>query len=325
MTYTATAITHPNIALIKYWGNQDNALRIPSNGSISMNLGGLETHTTVTFDPALTADELILQQQPAAGSALQRASAMLGHVRALAGIQLYAHVESSNNFPTGAGVASSAAGFSALALAASRAAGLALSEPQLSCLARLGAGSACRSIPAGFVEWQAGLDHQTSFAYSIAPPDHWDLVDCIAVASQAHKTVGSTEGHALAYTSPLQSARLADTPRRLDLCRYAILARDFEALAEVVELDSNLLHAVMMTSSPRLLYWQPASIQAMHEVVAWRKQGLPSCYTFDAGPNVHVLTLAGYAPQLAKNLSRIPGILEVLIAYPGGPARLIEP
>ena len=140
-------------------------------------------------------------------------------------------------------------------------------------------------------------DDETSYAYSIAPADYWDLVDCVAVISRVHKPTGSTEGHALADTSPLQAARLADAPRRLDLCRQAILERDFEALAQVVELDSNMMHAVMMTSSPPLVYWQPATLAIMHAVSTWRQQGLPACYTNDAGPNVHVLCLQPGCPR----------------------------
>ena len=243
MVNTATAQACPNIALIKYWGNRDDALRLPSNSSLSMNLGGLYARTQVTFDAAIRCDELIecdeltLNGRAETGPALQRVSSFLERVRNMAGVQLPARVVSENNFPTGAGIASSAAAFAALALAATRALGLHLSEAQLSRLARLGSGSACRSIPAGFVEWQAGSSDIDSYAFSIAPPDYWALTDCIAVLETAQKPVGSTEGHALAATSPLQDARVSDTPRRLDICRSAVLNRDFDSLAEVIEQD----------------------------------------------------------------------------------------
>ncbi len=210
---TATAISCPNIALIKYWGNLDHQLRLPANGSISMILGGLTTRTQVTFDPQFDADTLSLNGRRAGSQALQRVSEFLGHVRRMAGLSTYAAVVSENNFPTGAGIASSASAFAALSLAASTAAGLTLDESQLSRLARTGSGSACRSVPGGFVEWQMG-DDETSYAYSIAPADYWELVDCIAVISRVHKPTGSTEGHALADTSPLQAARVATAPDR---------------------------------------------------------------------------------------------------------------
>ncbi len=320
---TVTAVSAPNIAFIKYWGNQDHALRIPSNGSLSMNLAGLETRTTVHFDAALSTDTLTLNGSIAPPKALARVSAMLDRVRAAAGTDLRAAVESSNNFPMGAGIASSASAFSALALASSTAAGLDLDEAGLSRLARTGSGSACRSIPGGFVEWKAGSSHEDSYAFSIAHADHWDLVDCVAVVSDVHKATGSTEGHALADTSPLQPARVADAERRLVACRKAILERDFAAFAEVVEQDSNAMHGIMMTGSPRLLYWQPGTIAVMHAVQSWRSEGLNACYTIDAGPNVHVLTTTSFAAEIELRLRAVPGVLNVLTAAAGGPARIV--
>lgn len=323
-SHSATALAFANIAFIKYWGNRDHSLRIPSNGSISMNLAGLETRTQVRFDLDLPADSLVLNGQPASDAALTRAGALLDRVRQMAGISHPAEVVSENNFPTGAGIASSASAFAALALAACAAAGLHLDEAELSRLARTGSGSACRSVPGGFVEWQAGSRHQDSFAFTIASPEYWTLVDCIAIVSSEHKPTGSTEGHALANTSPLQAARVADAPRRLDVCRRAIRTRDFEALAEVVELDCNLMHAVMMTSTPPLLYWQPATLAVMEAVQRWRAAGLPVCYTIDAGPNVHVICEVAYQARVEAMLAEIPGVGQVLSAGPGGSARLVD-
>src|SRR5512141_1000989 len=223
---TATAQAAPNIALIKYWGNRDNKLRIPLNNSISMNLDGLYTRTTVSFQPSLPFDELIINGHEVTGAGLARISSILDLLRGLANIHERAEVMSENNFPSGTGIASSASAFAALALAGSKAAGLNLSERELSRLARRGSGSASRSVPSGFVEWQAGTSDEDSFAFSIAEPDHWDLVDCVAIVSAAHKKIGSVEGHPIAGTSALQAARVADAPRRLDMCRNAILARD---------------------------------------------------------------------------------------------------
>jgi diphosphomevalonate decarboxylase len=317
--WTAIGVSCPNIAFIKYWGNRDHSLRLPSNGSISMNLDGLYARTQVAFDQELAADEFSLGGRRQGGAALERVSALLERVRRLAGIRWQARVSSQNNFPTGTGIASSAAAFAALSLAASRAAGLELNERALSRLARTGSGSACRSVPGGFVEWQAGESDADSYAFSIAPAGHWDLVDCVAIVSREHKPTGSSQGHALADSSPLQAARVADAPRRLDACRYAILKRDFSALAEVVELDSNLMHAIMITSTPPLLYWLPATMGILHSVPAWRYSGLPVCYTIDAGPNVHVLTTASHTEQVAARLRQIPGVTGVLTA-PAGPA-----
>ena len=323
--FTATGVSCANIAFIKYWGNRDHTLRIPSNGSISMNLGGLYARTQVTFEAGLAADSLTLGGQVQAGAALERVAVFLERVRGMARLGWHARVVSENNFPTGTGIASSAAAFAALSLAASRAAGLALDERTLSRLARTGSGSACRSVPGGFVEWQAGESDEDSYAISLAPAEHWALVDCVAIVSQEHKPTGSSQGHALAGSSPLQAARVADAPRRLNICRRAILERDFDALAAIVELDSNLMHSVMMTSTPPLLYWKPATMAILQAVPNWRKSGLPVCYTIDAGPNVHVLTTAVESGQVADRLRQVPGVLSVLTAPAGPAAGWVEP
>lgn len=321
---TATAQASPNIAFIKYWGNRDNILRLPVNGSISMNLDGLTTRTIVSFQPSLPFDELIINGHEVMGKGLERVSYILDIIRGMSNIADRAEVITENNFPSGAGIASSASAFAALALAGSRAAGLNLSEPELSRLARRGSGSASRSIPGGFVEWQMGEDDEDSYAFSIAEPDYWKLVDCIAIVSASHKKTGSTEGHVLASTSPLQAARVADTPRRLDLCRKAILERDFNSFASIVELDSGMMHAVMMTSNPALHYWKPASLSVMNAVRQWRGEGLPACYTVDAGPNVHVICPESEAHLVDKRLREINGVMDVLVGRVGGAAEIVN-
>jgi diphosphomevalonate decarboxylase len=320
---SATAQAHPNIAFIKYWGNRDEALRLPANGSISMNLEGLFTRTTVSFQRTLPFDELVINGREVTGPALQRVTGLLDLIRQRADFAARAEVVSENNFPAGAGIASSASAFAALALAAGTAADLKLSEADLSRLARRGSGSACRSIPAGFVEWRAGEGDEDSFAASIAPPEYWALADCVAIVSEAHKPTGSTQGHAIAGTSPLQAARVADAPRRLDHCRRAVLDRDFDALAEIVELDSNMMHAVMMTSTPPLHYWAPASLAVMAAVRQWRAEGMLACCTVDAGANVHVICPQAVSDEIASRLRHSSGVKEVLVASAGGPASLI--
>ncbi len=324
MTQTATARAHPNIAFIKYWGNMDDELRLPANSSISMNLDGLYTETTVTWQPNLQQDTLILNDEPQHGVALQRVSLHLDALRQRLGIEGYAAVSSQNNFPMGTGIASSAAAFAALTLAACVAAGKNLSERELSTLARLGSGSASRSIPDGFVQWHAGDTHETSYAESVAPATYWNIVDIVAIVSSQHKTVTSQHGHPTANTSDLQPARVAKAAQRLQQVKQAILERDFATFADIVELDSNLMHAVMMTSRPPLFYWRPATLAIMEAVRQWRTDGLQVCYTLDAGPNVHCICTAEHADEVRKRLHRFSEIEQTLVAKAGGAAHIIS-
>lgn len=313
----ARATASPNIAFIKYWGNLDDGRRLPANGSISMTLAGLETVTDVTIDPSLTSDMLWINGEHASPASIRRASGFLDYMRDYFGHSAFCTIESSNNFPTGTGIASSASAYAALAAAYVCALGESVSRRKLSILSRHGSGSASRSIFGGFVEWITGATSEQSYSFQIAPPAHWELVDLIAIIGYAHKTVGSSSGHHTAHSSPLQEARISSSPERLNQCRKAILNRDFDELAAVAELDSNLLHAVMMTSNPPLLYWQPATITVMKAVREWRNQGLPVFYTIDAGPNVHCLTTEKHYPTVLETLQGLPGIKDVLIARPG--------
>jgi diphosphomevalonate decarboxylase len=313
----ATAVANANIAFVKYWGDADPALHLPANPSISMNLDGLSTLTTVAFLAGQEADEVIVDGTPAGDRGLRRVATHMDRVRALARIELRARVVSRNNFPAGAGLASSASAFAALTLAAAAALGLTLPEDALSALARLGSGSACRSIPPGFIEWAVGDSHETSFAHSIAPPGHWSLCDCIAIVSTAHKAVGSAEGHVRAPSSPLQRVRVEGAAARVAACRAAIVARDLPVLGQVVEADTVMMHAVTMTSHPPIYYWTPATLRIIRAVVAWRAEGLPAYYTVDAGPNVHCLCEEANAAQVARRLEALPGVQQVRVTRPG--------
>jgi diphosphomevalonate decarboxylase len=111
----------------------------------------------------------------------------------------------------------------------------------------------------------------------------------------------------------------------LDICRNAILQKDFEAFANIIEHDSDMMHSVMMTSNPPLMYWQSATVGIFHAVREWRASGLPVGYTVDAGANVHVICLAEYAKEVEKRLRGLPGVTDVLVAAVGGAARVVSP
>lgn len=321
---SARARAHPNIAFVKYWGNRDKRLRLPANASISMNLADLHTTTTVAWDSALRADTLTIDGALAADPALKRVGAHLDRLRARYDIRRFARVSSSNNFPMGTGIASSASAFAALTVAACAALGIEPAERELSALARLGSGSAARSIPAGFVEWLPGESHESSFARSFAPLEHWNLVDIIAIVSRAHKRTGSSAGHETADSSVLQQPRVRSAGERFRKVKAAIMRRDFKQFADLVEEDSNLMHAVMMTSKPPLFYWAPLSLTIMKAVRRWRQaDNLQVCYTMDAGPNVHCICQARDADLVENRLRSLSSELDIRRSSAGGGAQVL--
>jgi diphosphomevalonate decarboxylase len=318
-----TAMAPANIAVIKYWGRKDDSLRLPANNSISINLSGISTVTTVEFLSGSGEDVVSIDGHPVEGVEKSRIVTHLDRVRHMAGHHRSARVESRNNFPKGTGLASSASGFAALSLAASCSAGLSLSEKELSVLARLGSGSACRSIPSGFVEWKAGTSDPGSYAYSLYPPDYWDIRDVIAIVGSDAKKVGSTEGHAAVGSSPFYKARLREMPQKIRKIKEALRKRDFSEFGEIAEAEALSMHATMLTSRPALIYWTPTTLRVMHEIINWRSSGLETYFTIDAGPNVHVLCLAAYAAKLERRLAEIEGVQKVIVNQPANGATLL--
>ena len=289
-----------------------------------MNLANLSTTTTATKNPDLRNDLLELNGSMQTGPVLHRIQQYLDLIRKMYKRDGFLEIKSTNDFPISAGIASSACAFAALSTAVANLYDLHLEQKELSTIARLGSGSACRSIPSGYCEWKTGSRHEESFSISIAPEHHWHLWDCIAVVESNPKEVSSTKGHNKADSSPLQQTRILDAPRRLDICRNAIIKKDFGALSEIIELDSNLMHAVMMTSKPPIMYWQPTSLLIMQEVMKIRQKGVAAAYTLDAGSNVHVISTEKNYKKVDEILQCIPGVVEVLKSPTGSGASLIQ-
>lgn len=323
--FIGTARAHSNIAFIKYWGNIDHELRLPTNSSISMNLSDLYTTTRVEWSEQYSVDSLKINDNTADEKVLLRVSQHLQRVRDRLNIDMFASVESTNNFPMGTGIASSASSFAALTVAAVTALNETLSEQELSSIARCGSGSASRSIPSGYAEWHYGETHESSYAETFAKPEHWDLVDVIAIISREHKKTGSFAGHATADTSILQKARVDHTNERLQLVKDSIINRDFATFAETVEEDSNLMHSVMMTSRPPLFYWEPLSISIMTSIRDWREQeGVQVCYTLDAGPNVHCICIRSDAEKVISKLKSLSDSIDIMMSPAGRGAYVVE-
>jgi diphosphomevalonate decarboxylase len=320
-----TARAGTNIALVKYWGKRDKVLNLPATGSLSLTLGDLGTETTVRF-AADADDRVTLDGAPADEAFARRVRGFLDLVRAQAGIRLPAEVATTNTVPTAAGLASSASGFAALALAASRAAGLQLSPVELSVLARRGSGSAARSIFGGFVEMLPGqsLDGIDAYAHQLLGPEAWELRLVVALTTRAQKPIGST--HAMdrtAATSPYYTSWVASTERDLPEARAAVGARDLARLGAIAERSALRMHACALSAEPAIIYWNPTTLAAIQAVHDLRAQGTAAYFTIDAGPHVKVLTAAADADAVATNLGKVPGVERTIVAAPGPAAQVV--
>jgi len=318
-----TAIAPTNIAFIKYWGRKDEILRLPTNGSISMNLSGLSTTTTVEFDQKYLKDEVTINGVQNEKESL-RVIKHLDRIRKLANISDKAKVVSTNNFPTATGLSSSASGFAALTVAGCAAIGLKLNEKELSILARQGSGSACRSIPDGFVEWIDGDTSDTSYAESIFPLDYWDIVDVVTIVSDERKHIATSEGQKRVDTSPFMSTRLNLIPEKIIQCKKYIKEKDFKLFGELIESEALELHAIMLTSQPSLIYWLPATIHVMKLVKKWRSEGLSVYFTVNTGQDIHLICQKKDVPNLEEKLKTVQDIKKIIISYPSRGTALTE-
>jgi diphosphomevalonate decarboxylase len=310
---------HSNIALVKYWGKSNSAINTPAVGSISITLDGLWTDTEVRFDSALAEDRLELNGSERADQ-LERVSRCLDLVRRLAGTDLKAEVISRNNFPTAAGLASSASGFAALVGAATAAIGVDCTARELSILARRGSGSAARSLFGGFVEMHKGDadDGSDSFAEPLADAGHWPLKVLVAITANTEKAVGSGPGMALsARSSPYYKEWVNSHPADLNVARTAIAERDFDSLADVSEWSCLKMHAAAMSTVPPLLYWNGATVDCLNRIRALRDDGIPVFFTIDAGPQVKAVCLPGAEQAVQAALEAVNGVREVIVTELG--------
>jgi diphosphomevalonate decarboxylase len=321
---SARARAGANFALVKYWGKADARLNVPAVGSISITLDALFTETTVELAPDLTDDELTLDGK-LRGEDAAKISACIDLLRRRAGVDTRVRIASRNNFPTGAGLASSASGYAALVRAAEAAFALSLTPRERSIVARFGSGSAARSIFGGFVEMHAGkaADGNDSFAEPLLEAGEWPLEVVIAVTAKAEKEVGSRTGMTRsADSSPYYSAWVAGQPPDLAAARTAIRARDFAALAETAEHNCLKMHAAALTARPPLVYWNGATIECLHAVRRLRAAGVPVFFTIDAGPQLKAVCERRARERVETALRDVPGVLELLPSALGPGAEL---
>ncbi|MCP3140800.1 diphosphomevalonate decarboxylase [Pyxidicoccus xibeiensis] len=320
----ATALAHPNIALVKYWGKRDDALILPHQSSLSLTLSPLSVTTTVEF--GVGGDHVELNGHTAKGSERERVLRLLEAVRAGVKSDLGpAKVVSRGDFPMAAGLASSAAGFAALAVAGRAAAGLPAEPKAASILARMGSGSACRSVQGGFVEWQRGErpDGEDSFAVQRFDAAHWpELRMVVAVLDRGEKEVKSRDGmkHTV-DTSPYYPAWVKDAEVEVPQAREHISRRDLQALGELCERNAWRMHATAFAANPPLCYLNSQTLGLIQHLREQRKKGMPVWFTLDAGPNPVLLTDAAHEVA-AEALARACGAVDVIRCVPGGDAEL---
>jgi diphosphomevalonate decarboxylase len=328
---TATATAHPNIAFAKYWGKRPGIGNYPAVPSLSVTLAGMATRTTVTFREEPGADRLVLNGKETVGEPLVRATGLLDRVREAYGARQggaslgAALVESQNDFPTASGLASSASGFGALALAAVGAAGLDWTEARISDLARRSSASAARSLFGGFVELDAGPLAPTGSeelgARVVAPADYIDMAVLVCVTSEEQKSVGSTDGmKTTAEKSPFYAPWVAEAPKMQQQLKAALLRRDFDAMGELTEASTFAMHASAFAAG--VIYARGATLDVLAQVRQARRGGLGVYATMDAGPHVKVLVRGDDLTKAMDLFRQVPGVLRVITARPGPGARL---
>lgn len=321
----AKAKSPANIAFIKYWGKTDPITRVPQNNSISMCLSKMFSECEVEFRDDLKKDLIKFEgEKVVKDREKERIVKVLDRVRKIGNVNYRATVNTKNNFPKATGIASSASGMSAVTLAGLGALRIKVSKKELSKLARLASGTASRSIPDGFVEWERGNDSETSYAKTIFKPNFWKICDVVAVVSKKMKKVSSTKGHALANTSPFYQLRLQGMEKKIKKIKQAMKKRDFSKFGRIVEDEALNMHAVCITSQPPIIYWDPTTVEVMKRVIEWRNGGLESYFTIDAGPSVHVICLEKDCKIIAQRLRKINGVKEAIINRPSIGARLLS-
>lgn len=317
-TYWAQAGT--NIALIKYWGKRDEVLKLPFNSSLSITLDRFYTQMGVTLDETLPYDQVFINGTQADQEKGQRLVNFLNLVRDLSGIRSRVRVESLSHVPIGAGFASSASAFAALAGAVNEAFKLGLTLKEVTMLARQGSGSAARSIYGGFNVWHKGerTDGTDSYGEQILEAKAWPLCILSVVVSTKQKEISSSEGmKRTVLTSPLYEAWLKQVPKDFQMALRAIENRDFEALGNLIEANAMLMHATMLGARPPILYMNESTLSIWSCVQNLRKAGYMVYATIDAGPNLKLLTRECDREQIEKSLMAMECVKEIMVCRPG--------
>ena len=314
----ATAKAHPIQGLVKYHGMRNKELRLPYHDSISVCTAPSHTTTTVEFDPDLSADRYVVDGEDVEGRGAERIDSVVEHVRELAGVDHRVRFESENDFPTNIGFGSSSSGFAAAAVALVEAAGLEMTLPEISTVARRGSSSAARAVTGAFSHLRTGLDDADCRSERIETGLEEDLR---IVAAEIPAFKHTEEAHEEAAESHMFEARLAHIHEQIATMRHALREGDFEGAFELAEHDSLSLAATTMTGPAGWVYWEPETLSVFETVRELREEGVPAYFSTDTGASVYVNTTAAHVDRVESAISDLG--VGTRVWSVGGPASVL--
>lgn len=312
------ARAHANIALVKYWGKEDEEQVIPYNSSLSLTLDKLYTDTIIETSDK---DVFVLNGTMQGKNETEKIFRFVDRFRQLSHRKNPVRITSVNNFPTAAGLASSASGFAALATAANRYFNLNMTKKELSVNTRFGSGSATRSLFGGFVIWQKD-ENPYAYGYDSA---EWDIAMIVVVINKEKKEISSKEAmRRTVQTSPYYPAWVLSAQSDIENMKKAIKKHDFRVVGEITQSNALRMHASMMSAVPPIIYWQPETLNVLRFVDELNKKGLDCYATMDAGPNVKILTRQSNVELIIDELSMWFDNSKMIICLPGEGATILN-
>ena len=326
-----TALSHPNKALVIYWGNEDDTLRIPTRSSLSITLQGinqpLDYIVSLRTVGSSERDKVIIDGIEDKGDIYSHFVHHLNAMRSYTGFKDKVEVTTRKSFPVGTGLAGSAASASALAEAFAGLIGKTSDRRLKSIMARRGSGSASRSVFGGFVKWQKGNSDDSSYAKQLFNENQWDLRDLIAMVSSNPKKIKSIEGMKLSKkTCPEQiySGFVSAADPHIEQISAALSARDIAKLGASYEEENYLFRQVCLKTTPPLDYWMKGTHDILEKVANLRKDGIPAYAGTDAGPNVHIFTAPKHVERVIRTIQTVQGVLEIIHCRVGEGSHLIQ-
>lgn len=326
-----SALSHPNKALVIYWGNENDILRTPTRSSLSVTLQGinhpLDYIVSLRTIGASERDKIIIDGIEDKGEIRSHFIYHLNAMRRYTGFKEKLEVTTRTSFPVGSGLAGSAASASALAEAFAGLIGKTEDTRLKSIMARRGSGSASRSVFGGFVMWQKGNSDDSSYATQLFNENHWDLRNVIAMVSSTPKKIRSIEGMKLSKrTCPAEiySEFVSVANHHIEGISTAVLERDIGKLGALYEKENYLFRQVCLKTTPPLDYWTKVTDNILNKVANLRNDGVPAYAGTDAGPNVHVFTQPNYVERVIRTIQEAEGILDIIHCRVGKGSHLIE-